>query len=116
MLVQAVEKKERWLKQRVRYLFNKAIEHVLMCIVVGPVGTRFHHKCLKCFCGKQLDSGAKSFEEVGPDGRLERRFACRTCIVSAIQGQASGVTEQILSRITRISQSEACQASLASPQ
>lgn len=63
---------------------------------VGPVGTRFHHRCLKCVCGKQLDSGAKSYEDVGPDGKLERRFACRTCIVSMLCLPAARMQAEIL--------------------
>lgn len=47
---------------------------------LGPVGTRFHHRCLKCACGKKLDSGAKSIELPGEAGEPRRRFACRDCI------------------------------------
>ena len=47
---------------------------------VGPVGTRFHHRCLKCACGKKLDSGAKSIELPSEAGEHRRRFACRDCI------------------------------------
>lgn len=51
---------------------------------VGPVGTRFHHRCLKCACGKKLDSGAKSLDVPLPEGGTKRKFACRDCIVRCL--------------------------------
>ena len=59
----------------------EVVSHRLMdAFTVGPVGTRFHHRCLKCSCGKKLDSGAKSLEVPGETGETRRRFACRDCI------------------------------------
>lgn len=65
---------------RLNLAFKTADWSILPLLTVGPVGTRFHHRCLKCACGKKLDSGAKSIEMPSEGGEPRRRFACRDCI------------------------------------